>query len=107
MNKRTSDILALVLLTALTVLFALLFVDFSIPPFEDAAMLMHYAGHIAQGEGIVWNLGESLVDGATGFLFMIIVALFHFIGFSLEAAVRFVATFSHFSTVALIYFGMR
>jgi arabinofuranosyltransferase len=107
MNKRTLDILALVSLMALTVLFAFGFIDFSIPPQEDAAILMRYADHVAQGEGIVWNLGESPVDGATDFLFMIIVALFHYIGFSLEAGARIVTVFSHFSTVALIYFGMR
>lgn len=107
MNKRTADLLALVSLMALTVLFALLFVDFSNPPSEDAAMLMRYAGHIAQGEGVVWNLGEMPVDGATDFLFMIIVALFHFFGFSLEVAVRSITIFSHFCTIALIFFGMR
>ncbi len=92
---------------ALTVLFAWRFVDFSIPPFEDAAMLMRYADHLAQGKGVVWNIGESPVDGATDFLFMIVVALLHYIGLSLEAAVRLITILSHLGTVALIYLGMR
>ncbi len=107
MNIRASDILAPVTLMAFTFLFALFFVNFSIPPFEDAAILMRYAGHLAQGHGIVWNIGEAPVDGATDFLFMVVVALFNFVGFSLETAVRYITIGSHFITVALIYFGMR
>ncbi len=107
MHQRTSDILAFVTLMAFTLLFALYVVDFSKPPFEDAAMLMRYAEHLAQGEGIVWNIGEPPVDGATDFLFMVLVALLHSIGFSLEGAVRFITIGSHFITVALIYFGVR
>jgi len=107
MNKRTADALALASLMALTGLFAWRFVDFGVLPFEDAAMLMRYADHIAHGQGIVWNIGEPPVDGATDFLFMVVVALVHRIGFSLEIAVRLITISSHFITVALIYFGMR
>src|SRR4030042_5919372 len=52
-------------------IYSSLYVDFSIPPFEDAAMLMRYADHLAKGDGIVWNVGEAPVDGATDFLFMV------------------------------------
>ncbi len=107
MNQKSLDILAPVTLMAFTVVFAWYAVDFSHLPYEDAAMLMRYAGHLAQGEGIVWNIGEAPVDGATDFLFMVIVALVHFIGFSLETAVRGITIASHLITVALIYFGMR
>ncbi|MFP4056811.1 MAG: hypothetical protein ACLF0G_08070 [Candidatus Brocadiia bacterium] len=49
-------------------------VYWSAHPFEDAAILMRYAKHVAEGHGIVWNVGEAPVDGATDFLFMVVVA---------------------------------
>lgn len=107
MNRRISDSLAFTLLVILAVIFIWRVVEFDIPPYDDAAMLMRYADHIAHGEGIVWNIGEAPVDGATDFLFMIVVALLRRIGSSLEAAVRFTTVISHIGTVALIYFGMR
>lgn len=90
-----------------TALYAVLMVGWDAPPFEDAAMLMRYAEHLAQGHGIVWNVGEPPVDGATDFLFMVSVAVVHRIGLPLESATRFIAVLSHFLTVGLIYFGMR
>lgn len=102
-----SDLLALGLLLAGTALFARLQVDFSIPPFEDAAMLMRYAEHLAQGHGVVWNVGEPPVDGATDFLFMVAIALARRLGLSLEGAVRTITVGSHVATVAIVYAGMR
>ena len=107
MARRNSDIIALVSLMTFTGLFAWRFVNFSIPPFEDAAMLMRYAEHLAQGKGIVWNIGETPVDGATDFLFMVVVALVRRIGFSLETAVRLITILAHFVTVGFIFYGMR
>jgi arabinofuranosyltransferase len=102
-----TDFLALALLIILMGIFAWQAVDFGAPPSEDAAILMRYADHVAQGEGIVWNIGEAPVDGATDFLFMLIVAMLHRFGLSLEAAVRLSTVASHFGTVILIYLGMR
>jgi hypothetical protein len=66
------DILSLVTLMFLTGLVAVRLVDFSEPPFEDAAMLMRYADHLAHGQGIVWNIGEPPLDGTTDFLFLVV-----------------------------------
>ena len=107
MNKRIADLLMLLLLLLFTALFAWRFVNFNIPPSEDAAILMRYADHMANGNGIVWNIGEPPVDGATDFLFMIVVAFVHYVGFSLEFTVRLLTILSHFIAVSLIYFGMR
>ena len=51
-------------------------------------MLLRYSRHLAAGHGVVWNVGEPPVDGATDFLFMVVVALLHRFGLSLEAAAR-------------------
>lgn len=77
--------------------------DWSLPPFEDAAMLMRYAGHFAEGHGIVWNPGDPPVDGATDFLFMVLVAGVHKLGFSLPDAVRLLSTLAHVATLWLVF----
>ena len=43
-------------------------------PAEDALMLMRYANHLAAGHGIVWNVGDHPVEGATDFLFLVALA---------------------------------
>ena len=86
------DAIVLIFLFLFVVLFALTCIDFSIAPFEDAAMIMRYAGHFAGGHGMVWNIGEKPADGATDFLFVIILGLFIKAGMSLEYATRFRAT---------------
>jgi len=72
-------------------------------PLEDAAILMRYAQHVAQGHGIVWNIGEKPVDGATDFLFTIVLAVLARIGIPIEYAARVVGLASHAATVSLIY----
>jgi arabinofuranosyltransferase len=101
------DLSMFVVLIALAIYFGFKFVNFDIPPFEDAAMLMRYADNLAHGWGIVWNIGEPPLDGATDFLFMLVVALIHRMGLTMEDAVRLVSIASHLATVALIYIGMR
>ena len=83
--KRHPDLTVSILLLILLALFATFFVNFNIPPFEDAAMLMRYADHLAHGYGIVWNIGGHPVDGATDFLFMVSVAALMKIGVPLAA----------------------
>jgi arabinofuranosyltransferase len=109
MNKRFSiiDVFILIFLLLSTGLFAVIFVDFSLPPKEDAAILMRYALHFAKGYGIVWNIGEKPVDGATDFLFMILVGCFVKAGLSLEFATRFIGFLSHIITVCIIYITLR
>jgi arabinofuranosyltransferase len=108
-SKRTLlvDILVSVLLLACTLYYAARFVNFSITPFEDAAMLMRYAQHLAEGHGIVWNIGEPPVDGATDFLFMVATAALIKLGFTVGQAVRGLAFVSHLLTVLLVYWGNR
>lgn len=107
MKWKIADTLALTFILALTGLFAWRAVNFGVRPLEDAAMLMRYADNLAQGKGIVWNIGEPPVDGATDFLFMVFVALLHRIGLSFEAAVRLITLSAHFGTVGSIYISMR
>lgn len=101
------DLLASLLLLAATLFYAARYVNFDIPPFEDAAILMRYADHLARGYGIVWNIGEPPVDGATDFLFMVAAAGLIKIGFPIGRAVRAIGFASHLATVLLVYWVNR
>lgn len=70
-------------------------------------MLLRYSQHLAAGHGIVWNVGEPPVDGATDFLFMLIVAGLHALGLSLEAAAQSLGLGAHAATVLLVYLAAR
>jgi hypothetical protein len=81
--------------------------DFAAQPEEDAAILMRYSRHLAAGHGIVWNVGEAPVDGATDFLFMVLLAGVHAAGLSLEAGARVLDLLAHALTVLVVYAGAR
>ena len=101
------DGLVVAALMALTGAYAATCVPWALHPFEDAAILMRYAQHLAEGHGIVWNIGEAPVDGATDFLFMVVLAGLARLGPTVEGAVRAVGLASHFLTVALVYLAVR
>lgn len=94
--------LALILIT-----YALRYVNFRLPPEEDAAMLMRYAQHLAEGHGIVWNTGEQPVDGGTDFLFLVAVAGLVKCGLALFTATRLLVLVSHVVTVFVVYLAVR
>ena len=106
-KKLPLDLLLSLLLIAATIFYAVRYVDFAIPPFEDAAMLMRYAQHLAQGHGIVWNVGEHPVDGATDFLFMVAAAGLIKLGLTVAQAVRGLGFASHLLTVLIVYWTNR
>ena len=105
--KRYADWLASLALLAVILFYAVRYVDFNMPPFEDAAMLMRYADHLAHGYGIVWNIGQHPVDGATDFLFMVASAALIKIGLPVGRAVRGIGFVSHVLTVLLVYWVNR
>ncbi|MCS6923078.1 MAG: hypothetical protein NZM10_01740, partial [Fimbriimonadales bacterium] len=103
MAMRGVDWLTVGGLVAFAAVFLFLRVDLRVAPAEDAAMLMRYALHLAQGHGIVWNIGEPPVDGATDFLFMALVAALIQRGISPEGATRLLNFVAHLATVFLVY----
>lgn len=77
-------------------------------PWEDAAMLFRYAEHLAAGQGFVWNLGEAPVDGATDFLWTLVLAGAARLGWAVPAAAHGIGVACHLLTVlALYWFGVR
>jgi arabinofuranosyltransferase len=101
------DYLVLIVLLCLSLLVVFLRYDQTTPPFEDAAMLMRYSLNLANGHGIVWNVGEKPIDGATDFLFMVAIAVLVRAGITLEAATKGLIIFSHVILVSLTYIGLR
>lgn len=106
-KKLPLDLVFSFILVAFTLLYAWRYVDFSIPPFEDAAMLMRYSQNLAGGHGIVWNIGEPPVDGATDFLFMVAAAALIKLGLTVAQAVRGLGFAAHLLTVLIVYWTNR
>ncbi|MEM8889577.1 MAG: hypothetical protein AAGD28_16500, partial [Bacteroidota bacterium] len=80
---------------------------FAALPYEDAAILMRYIDHLANGHGIVWNIGENPIDGGTDFLFLVLAAALQKAGLSTESAVLSLNLFAYFGTSLLVYFGWK
>ena len=63
----------LVLAVALGLLVGLAYVNRFIQ--DDAYISFRYAQHLAQGDGLVWNVGEPPVEGYTNFLWTVLLAV--------------------------------
>jgi len=77
-------------------------------PCEDAAMLLRYSLHLAQGYGIRWNIHDAPVDGATDFLYMaLIAALSRTAHITVIAASRILNVLATVLSVLLVYIVPR
>lgn len=72
-------------------------------PYEDAAILYRYAENWGQGHGFAWNVGEKNVDGATDFLFTLILGQLNAWGVEIENGARWLAFFSVLGSTAWIW----
>ncbi|HVJ94436.1 MAG TPA: acyltransferase [Labilithrix sp.] len=50
--------------------------------FEDAMISMRYARHLADGHGLVWNVGEPPIEGFTNLLWVLWMSVAHALGLS-------------------------
>ena len=50
--------------------------------FEDAMISMRYARHLADGHGLVWNIGEPPIEGFTNLLWVLWMTVAHKLGLS-------------------------
>ena len=48
--------------------------------FEDAMISMRYARHLADGHGLVWNIGEAPIEGFTNLLWVLWMSVAHKLG---------------------------
>ncbi len=49
---------------------------------DDAMISMRYARNLAEGHGLVWNVGQPPIEGFTNLGWTLILALFHLVSFS-------------------------
>lgn len=97
------DLIAMLLLLLLGGYYLTYREVFSALPYEDAAILMRYIDHLANGHGIVWNIGEPPIDGGTDFLFLILAAFIQKSGLSTESAVLFLNLIGYFATPMIVF----
>jgi arabinofuranosyltransferase len=48
--------------------------------FDDLYISFRYAEHLANGNGLTWNIGQAPVEGYTNFLLVLILAVIHLAG---------------------------
>src|ERR1700712_1979998 len=70
----TTDRLLTLLLALIAIVFTFRTVHWNTAPSEDSLMLLRYTNHLVSGAGITWNVGDPPVEGATDFLYMVILA---------------------------------
>lgn len=84
-----------------------LFVWLQPVPAEDACILFRYAAHLAGGHGIVWNIGEPPVEGATEFSWMVLIAGIMRLGLPVEAATQALGLLFSGAGALLLYGSSR
>jgi hypothetical protein len=105
--SRVDGFVCLALLAA-TAIWVLLNFHSNYVPIEDAAMLLRYAQHLAQGYGLRWNIHQPPVDGATDFLFTIVVgSISRLLQIDIVSASRVLNLAAHTLTILLVFIGGR
>jgi hypothetical protein len=73
---------------------------------DDAMISMRYAKHLAQGHGLVWNIGETPVQGFTNPGWTLLMALFHVFPFAaskISLAVMLLSLVILLANIAVVY----
>ena len=95
-------------LTLATVIYVIGHIHHPILPMEDASMLLRYSQNVARGNGIVWNVGEHPVEGATDFLFMLLIgAVSGITKIGVKTVAAGILLVSHAASVATLYLVLR
>jgi hypothetical protein len=96
------------LIAAASTIFVYLHMHRPLIPYEDASMLLRYSQHLAQGYGIVWNIGDPPVEGATDFLYMVVIAgLSRLTGINVLVVTPWLLFVSHVCTTVILYMALR
>lgn len=71
---------------------------------EDAFIMFRYAKNLANGHGLVWNIGKDPVEGTTAFLWTILLSICYKFRLTFEASVPLLNGLFLTLTIILIYF---
>lgn len=94
------DIGVLSLLIAIFTGFSYYFFWFTL---DDAYIALRYSKHLAEGHGILWNIGADPVEGYTSFLWMVIGAVPHSVGLPPIMFMKILGVISTIITIVVIY----
>jgi hypothetical protein len=93
-------VIAILLLLLISIF---IFIPLNIYPAEDAAILFQFSENLAQTGAITYNLNGIHAEGATDFLWMVLLGLMHFIGFDTYFASTLLSMFALLGTSYLLY----
>ena len=87
----------------LLLFFLFIFIPINSYPAEDAAILFQYSENLSQTGEIAYNLNDIHAEGATDFLWMVLLAIMHFIGFNTYLAATFLSMLAIIGTGFLLF----
>jgi hypothetical protein len=74
---------------------------------EDAFISFRYASHLATGYGLVWNVGESPVEGYTNFLWVVMCAAALALGLDVAAFAQVLGVVAGLATLLYVWLWGR
>jgi hypothetical protein len=86
----------------IVILFILHAVILSVPA-EDSFISFRFAKNLAEGYGLVWNIGESLVEGYSNFLWVIICTFGTIAGLDIILFAQFLGIAAGIFTIIYVY----
>ena len=89
-------------LSSVVILFILHAIYLAVPA-EDSFISFHFAKNLAEGYGLVWNIGELPVEGYTNFLWVIICTLGTITGFNIIIFAQFFGVTAGIFTLFYVY----
>ncbi len=70
---------------------------------DDVAISYRYAQHLAQGAGLNWNPGQPPVEGYSNFLWVLLLAAGHKLGFDIEIFAKVAGVAFGLAALAVLY----
>jgi arabinofuranosyltransferase len=74
---------------------------------EDAFITFRFARHLAEGHGLIWNIGEPPVEGYTNFLWVVLCAAAMKLGIDVPRFAQALGAIAAVATGALLYLLTR
>ncbi len=71
---------------------------------DDAFISFRYSEHLANGFGLVWNIGQPPVEGYSNFLWVLIVALLFLLKLNPVSSTKVIGLLSVFGIIVLFWF---
>lgn len=74
---------------------------------DDAFITMRYANHLANGHGLVWNIGQGPVEGYSNFIYVVIESLFIKLNLPLVGSIKVLSLISLLGSCTGLYLISR